>query len=265
MKIKILLFPLLLLIIIGTLIWFIVPTWKEIQTQGTLLQEKNKILTQLQNENQKVDGLAGALQKVGDDKNLVYSYVPPVIGDEDIINNLVYYAGQQSGDDAVQVSKISIAQPEKKTASNVSAGASMPNIGMIPNQGIPEGALPVAIPAVPPAQPSFFNVKFEISGKYSGIKKFLATLETFKRSHSLVGVNISNGGQTGAASSTLTADVDLTFNYVEKYNPIGNIDSNSLGESLNSAVVQEIKNKMSSDVVPVQIGNQPGRDNPFLP
>ena len=257
MKTKILLFPLLLLIILATIIWFIVPAWERIGLQKVELQTKEKTLTEVNSRNQIIDGLLAEFKNNVPAQNTVFKFIPKEMGDDTIINSLIYYANLQPGDNALKVNEISIIpntvnkapiiQPLDANGVPLGVGATDPTTGLV-----------IAPPEIKAVN---FDVKIGFISRYDGMKSFLSDLSKLKRAYDFGNFKISHSTSSdGKDSSALSFEADLTFNFLKEYNaPIA--DQSLLGTSFNKEIISMI-DKRNSEVINVVTGSQ-GKVNPF--
>jgi len=262
MKTKILLFPLLLLIILATIIWFIVPAWQRISLQKTELQAKEKTLTEIMGRNQKIDGLLTEFNNNIDAQNIVFKFIPKEMGDDTIINSLIYYANLQPGDNMVKVNEISVVSPKDTIGNNAPVAPVIPidangnplAVGAID----PATGLVVATPAI---KATNFNVRMRFLSKYDGMKSFISDLSKLKRAYDFGNFKISHPTTTdGGDPNSLLFEAELAFNFLKEYNPIV-ADQSLLGEGFNSEIISMIK-KRNSEVINVVTDSQ-GKVNPF--
>lgn len=261
MRTKILLFPLLLLIIISALVWMIIPDWKIIQTKKADLAEREKQLEEAQAKNSIVDNLINTYRQKTEERNLIEEYVPNKVNDEEIINNFIYYANIQSGDNVLSVSDISVSKPVISKKQPV-----MPAIPQMPEGDFNNSMLPEDIMGArmaigtPLADPVSFNAEVSFVGKYQGVKEFFSKLKALKRANSVSSFSISKNENDN--SGALNVKATLAFNYLDQYNP-QEVDGSLLANNLDMSVVENIKNA-TSDVMKVTVDSK-GRENPFLP
>lgn len=250
MKTKILLFPLLLIIILTTIIWLIVPTWQRIGIQKIELQAKEKHLAEIQGKNQIIDRLLADFNNDISAQETVFKFIPKEIGDDVIINSLIHYANLQPGENSIKVNEISIIQPKAEVAA-------VP----IDQTGIGTPDLNAAINV--PIKATKFNVKMEFLSSYAGIKGFFSDLAKLQRSYDFDNFKISrfSPNEVGTSASLLF-ETELTFNFLEEYKA-SLVDQNLLGNNFDTETINKIK-QMNSEIINV-VNDSTGKPSPFIP
>jgi len=240
----------------------IIPSWKIIQTKKLDLVERQKQLEEAQTKNKLVDNLISVYDQKTSERNLIEEYIPTKVNDEEIINNLIYYANIQTGDKEIKISDISVAKPVankgqtgKPPIPQIPADVDMEN-PIFPG-GIVGRKMEIGTPLNTPVS---FDADVSFVGKYQGLKEFFNKLKIFKRANSVSSFSILRSG-TGS-SEALTVKAKLSFNFLDKYNPV-EVASSLLESSLDMSVAEKIK--VNTNEVMKVIVDSKGRENPFLP
>ena len=242
MKLKLLIAPLLVILIIVMAIWVVVPAYQKLQAQKEELAAAGLKLADIQTKNAMAAKLKQALADNPAQKDILLGYLPQKAQEEIIIENLS-----------------SLAQGE---------GLAVANLSMLDNsQKNNPSAAPVTDPVsgeiIPPALAvNSISATVGIAGPYEKIRSFLGKLAAFKRDNNVVSLKIV---PATAGAGNLQADMVLNLAYFAggsaTVNPNSSIFSNG---SFDTTVVDQIKNKLNTDIVPVNIGNT-GKANPFQP
>ncbi len=243
----------------SVVIMMVVPDWKVAQQKKKDLKAAEEQLAEVQAKNKKIDELIASYNQNSEKVNIINDYVPFSAGDEEIINNLIFYANAQGGENALSFSDISIgkssASQDKASFSPLAQPANWD--GEMPGDiGISGKRLAVG---EVPAEPVFFDVKISFKVKYKGIKEFFSKISALKRSNNVSAFNIIKSDK----ADELNLDATLSFNYLEKYNP-EIINASFLKEGLDLSVAERIKSKATANIEKVTVESA-GRENPFLP
>ena len=238
LKVKILIFPFSIVFIIWLAIWSIVPTWNEIQKTKTQKTGLEKKLSTLGSKNTKVNELMNAINSNTEDRDLVYTYVPNGVKEEEIIDNLNFLASK----DNLFVYNLSVPLLNKYNSQ-------------------------VANPKATNAS-TIVEVNFGVIGNYDNIKGFLGKVAALKRYNNVRSLKIENekSQTTGNQSSSLKASGIFTFNYLLDNEAGFNYEDPIFSENgrINMNIANDIREKTSTEVIELQIGTQ-GKSNPFIP
>ena len=251
MKLKVLVAPVLIVIIVVLAVWYVYPAFQEMQGKtANLTTEQNK-LADIQEKNSKAEALGQVLKGDTVRHDTLLSYIPEQESEEDMISTLNSLAGGEG----LSVFKISIsavtvpAAPAADAATTDAAGN------------------PVVAPSVPVVKN--FVVELGVTGNYAKIKDLLGKIAALQRFNSIASLKInkvqnSDPKADDSASDNLQADVSLNFNYMAKSDAVVNLD-NAIFSSNNfdMSVVDNIKSTMTTVVNGLTVGPQ-GVTNPFV-
>jgi Tfp pilus assembly protein PilO len=241
MKIKILIVPVLLVLIIVAAIWYVMPAWQTLGVEKGQLDSANAQLANMQARNAKAGLLVETLNNSKEQKNVLFKYLPQQSQEEDLIstlNSLAAGSGLKIGD-------ISI-----KTESAAPAPV------LTPEQQA--GTQEITAPA-PTAKT--FTVDVAIAGDYGKIKDFLAKIVSLERYSSVSGLEISQDQTSGG---NLKADMTLAFNYLEKSDATISADNKIfVSGKFDMSVIDMISNKAKTAVNSLTV-DASGTDNPFV-
>lgn len=109
---------------------------------------------------------------------------------------------------------------------------------------------------------NILSANLAVTGPYEKIKAFLGKLSALKRGNDVIALKISaKDGDTAKLAAELTSN----FAYFAGGSAIVNVSSSIFSRgSFDTAVIEQIKSKLNTEVVPVNIG-ETGKANPFLP
>jgi len=258
MKLKLILVPGIIALIVVLGIWFIYPAYSN-GTDGVMDHYK-----QLKAEKQKLDSIKGKsgnanslssqLDSLGSDKEALYEFVPTNIKESEIVNNL----NKMAADSGLLIFGLTVGRPSLSVASM--EAPQKPGINP-------------SIPVLPKAKT--FSADMQISGSYDQVKTFLNKVDNFARYEAIASLNLKKGssvsGQAGAGApdpsmDILAADLKITFNMLDKAKLSGDNVNDAVfsSSSLNTDIISQIKSSRSELAVGVDTG-QKGKANPFLP
>jgi len=243
MKLKLLIAPLLVLLIIVMAIWVVVPAYQELQTKKGELADAQTKLADIQGKNALAAKLKQALADNPAQKEILLGYLPEKAQEEVIIENLSSLA-QGEGLTVADLSLSDNSQKNNPSAAPVVVDASLGEV------------------APPVLAVNLTSTTIGFAGPYEKIKSFLGKLAAFKRDNNVISLKIA---PAATAAGNLQADMSLNLAYFaggsSAINPNSSIFSNG---SFDTTVTDQIKNKLNTEIVPVNIGNT-GKANPFLP
>jgi len=264
MKIKLLLVPSLLTIIIILIIWFIYPNY----TNGTdgvkenyakLKMEREK-LDQLEKKIQNVNALAAEIERKSTEKDTLFNYMPESLKEEEIIDNLNFLASASS----LVVSNISVSLPKKTVEDTPITSAGTGIVALNPSGSAADSELPIAAPVPKPKE---LEVKFSVVGNYAAIKDLVAKIYRFKRYNDVFTAEIKRAttSEGSASGDSLQANLVLNFEFYPKSKEITDVDNAIFSKgNFDMAVIDKIRELTNVDVLKMQI-DASGKENPFLP
>lgn len=266
MKVKILLAPLLISMIIGLLVWLVYPAWTNgmdgVKEKRTEYATEISKLETMSKRNQAIDSLYSDLNANSVNKELVVKYLPEMMAEEEIIKNLNSLAGENS----LIVTALSVSSPKIETAESSEVPMAAPG-GADMVAGMPNQLNPEMITAIPPAKPTNFQVTFNVLGDYSQIKNLLDRIYRLRRFNEILEIEIKKPNiqnENATANNNLEANMVLNFSFFKVSNRAVNpqepvFDNNRF----NVKIISEIE-KRSTDISAVTIENI-GENNPFFP
>jgi len=236
LKVKILIFPLSIVFAIWLLIWSIVPDWNEIQAKKTQKADLEKKLSTLNSKNTKVSQLLNEINSNEQDRDLVYTFIPNGVKEEEIIDTLNFLASNESN---LFVYNLSV-----------------PLLNKYSNPSLLKNNLSTTV-----------EVNFGIVGSYENIKLFLGKVATLKRYNNVNSLKIEKEKniQIGTEKSdSLNASGVLSFNYFIDDGSTFNYEDPLFSEKgmLGMGTISDIRQKTSTEIMNLQIGAG-GKSNPF--
>ncbi len=269
MRLKILFFPLALLVVVVASIWYVYPAYKESMAKRSVLESRQKQLASLSERVTRINDLAATLDASPVARDFLFRYVPFVPDEEHIINaiddaakraavNLITVDVLRGGSDAY-FSTDGDDDLRQQGAASQAAGARQDNlIAVDAAAGAP--LLPIRRPAV-----RELRTNIVASGTYDNLKKFLAFIGTIDRLYGVVSAEIDRGDDTAAGEATgetLMLQSTVAFAYMGHTKIPRNADGALYAQDLDLDAVNTIRAAtvappaLSTDVV--------ARQNPFV-
>lgn len=187
MKLKILFFPLSIMLALVIFIWMTKPDW------NSLKNEKNKLKI-LEAESDKIDGQLQSLDaaysqfsKISDDKTLINNAIPPVEKPDELIAEF-YLKAKES-----EVFIVSAKMEGANKNASCSQVAEIPAIEKGLEEGDSVSESTTDVPSGPMPCLSSSNVNLSLAGSYINLKKFLGQIEKMNRFSMTKGFSISKG------------------------------------------------------------------------
>ncbi len=241
MKLKLLIAPLLVLLIIIMAIWIVAPAYQKLQIQKEELAAAQFKLADIQEKNARAAKLKQTLADNIAQKEILLKYLPEKAQEDVIMEN--FNALMQGG--GLSIVNLSMADDSRKNsapAAPIEADASL---------GEPAPAVLAA---------DSIGASIGIVGSYEKIRSFIGKLATLKRGNNIVSLKI-----TAKDAGSLQADMVLKFSYFAGGDSIISANNSVFSKgSFDTAVIEQIKSNLSTEMVSVNIG-ETGKANPFLP
>lgn len=217
MKVKILLTPLLVVIIIFLMIWMVYPAYTNgidgvVEKRAAYQAEKkkaDKIISQSQN----MEKIYADIQANSSKRDVLVKYVPDNMKEEEIIDNLNYLAGNEG----LSIINLSVDQPEKllnQEDPDEAATKMMEETASVSGQT--KGTTDHMI-YKPKA--NNFKVNLSVSGSYDKIKNLMEKIYKLERFNKIVSLEIAPPEATGESAppaNTLEAAAIISFNFLKK-------------------------------------------------
>ncbi len=243
MKVKIIVFPMLLALSVILFIWYIKPEYDQYQTLKSTLAAKETELSEIQVKKQKIAALSESLAAHESERQTVLRYLPEARNEEDIINAIDVLAR--------------------------SALISLLNVG-IDSKSLGTRSPSDAAPGSFGTEISPILADSSAAGQYENIKGFLNQIYKTDKFSEISSLTISKaetpsgGGEAAASpSGTLTLQVSTIFGYLPKTGVDTNLSIYSKPESdYDYSIVKKISDLVKTP--DIEIGPT-GKANPFLP
>ena len=257
MKIKILLVPILLLLIVYLLVWVAAPQFSALKNSYNLLKaEKNK-LQELKNKAENVNSLVADLSDNTEKQKVILAYLPEDEAAEEIINDLNAIANSSG----VLISGIAISPSEQKSEPAQQTMSSAKNELLRGEEDIFGGmgmGVEMQVDNIPNI--SDVSVDFQITGSYANVKSSLEKLSKLKRYNKIGSVNI-----TKSESGLLETSIASNFSYLNKVDGIYSLNNSIFSQTrFNTSVIEKIKEKLTTGIAELSAGTA-GKSDPFAP
>lgn len=243
MKLKLLIAPLLVLLIIIMAIWVVAPAYQKLQIQKEELAAARLKLADVQEKNAQAAKLKQLLADNAAQKEMLLKYLPEKAQEEVIMGNLnALMLGE-----GVAISNLSIMDDSRKNSASAAPVAAEAGGGEIAPAALAVNSIGAGV---------------GIAGPYEKIKSFLGKLAALRRGNDVISLKINNAA---AAAGNLQADMVLKFYYFAGGDSAAGANSNVFSKGdFDMAAVEQIKSRLNTEVIPVNIG-ETGKANPFLP
>lgn len=259
MKVKILLMPLMIVIIVATSIWLVYPAYSNgssgVRENYTKLKNEQKKLNELQSKSENTSSISAQISSLPE-KDVLYTFIPAEMKEEDIVNGLINMASNAGvllfDEKITQPSKEIIALEEVTPASN----------------RVPISAEAIPTPLLPKTQK--LKIEIKLAGSYEKIKDFLISIGKFNRSNDFevlqISKDISGGADSSSDKSILMVSATVNFNVLRraKLNETNTGSAIFDNPNLETKIISDIKNQSSINIFPLSV-EQKGKINPFQP
>lgn len=248
MKLKILFFPVAVIVAIWASIWVIKPDIMKIKSDMALIETKETELQNVQNKLKTINSLVASLDANAGKVKVINDYLPVVRDEEEIINKI----NQRASDSKVKLFLLSINDPDSS-----------------------QGAKKVPVPADPelvePVKVKTVSVSATVVGDYEDIRTFLNHIHSMERINNIrsteIGYGQSNNGtdKSSGTGSELTATIDMDFDFFPPVAVEKNANLSVFSQpELDFSVVNKVEKLIEEKVANVTAG-ETGKSNPFKP
>ncbi|MEI6587322.1 MAG: hypothetical protein WCO05_00035 [Candidatus Moraniibacteriota bacterium] len=260
MKIKILLAPGLIVVIVVAIIWYVYPAYDGVDG----VRDRRAKMTSQDVLTAKLDGNISSAEKLGTELRVnatqnavVFNYIPKGKEEEKIIENL----NLQATGSTLAVLEISVSE-----LADVVAAAEVSTLSIAPPIADPvTGAVVLEAPKVVPKK---LKVKYSVVGDYANIKVLIGKIQKLKRFNKFLGLDIKTLMTEGQEiSDSLQANMTLEFNYLSEPKRLTDADlSNEIFSAtggFSSQIIGKIRESRNVEVNNVMPGQKRG-NNPFI-
>jgi|WetSurMetagenome_2_1015567.scaffolds.fasta_scaffold350551_2 hypothetical protein len=268
MKIKLLMAPSIVVIIITLLIWVVYPSFTDsiakdgVKEKTAELKAERENLNMMKGKSETVHALASKLNSsaMSTNKDLVMEFLPDSIKEYEIIDNLNYLVLKEE----LQGLAISVSQP----------AATVP---IVQNQADPSANPSAAVaPAEAVPQSTTFKVELTVQGSYDRIKDLFQKVFELKRYNRVLALRIESATDTSKAGSeqqsvtispdTLKASASLEFAFFKKSGEFSSVNDASLAKTeFDQKIMDDISKLKEIPMMPFQPAALKGKPNPFIP
>lgn len=258
MKIKILIMPLVIVIVVTISIWLVYPAYSNgidgVKENYIKLKEKQTKLTQLRNKSENVNSLSAQISSLPE-KDILYSFIPTEIKEEEIINGLA----NLSTNSGLLLLDSTVNQPAKEISNEDNLA--------IQDSGTAKEGKGGNISLAPKIKK--LKTQIKIVGSYEKIKDFLSSIGKFNRSNEfeILEINRNNAGsQTSTDPNILLVNATIDFNFLKSIKLDNSNVSNPIfsNSKLQVRVIEDIKNNKNSNSFQLNV-DQKGKGNIFQP
>ena len=246
MKIKILLAPAIIVIIIVLCIWVVYPAYTNgtsgVKEKYQKLKEQTRLSNNLDSQVNNVSKLSANLKSNALQNRVIFDYISKDKGEEKIIESLNLLAK----DSGLSVLNISVFELKNEVDPNLSSGVA---------------EIPVA------TTPKKIKVDFVVFGDYGGVKVLMEKIQKMNRFNKFSALEIKTLlKEDQTISESLSVKITLELNYLKELADLteGDIDNPIFSAGVfNTRIIDEISKSKSIEVKDVLPG-QKGTANPFL-
>lgn len=272
MKLKLLLVPTIIVLVIILGIWIIYPAYSNgsdgVKDRYDQLKAEQAKLESVRGKGDNVNALTAQLDKSSAEKGVLYGFVPTNMKESEIIKTL----SQMASDSGLLVYNLSINQPVL-SASNLNATVTMGGSLDANAAGASGSADATAAPIMP--SPKNFETDMGVIGNYSQIKDLLGKLNNFSRYNQIASVtlrrnidsvNVATTNTPSTQTNVLMADMKINFNILDK----STLSDSNAGDAVFSSgnldmkIVSQIKASRGISAIGLDTG-QTGKADPFTP
>lgn len=174
MKIKIFFFPVAILVMLVTIIWFAWPLWREVQAKQDAVTQKQDQLSAVEMRKKFVDEKYGELARSGTAGDFLFRYIPRD-PDEEYVINAVNKAAVDSG---VGLAMVEVRRLDGAVTKGFYRDGTTPV-----SVAIPAGTSAPVIPEVVRQPLKEYVAEVTVLGSYDNTKKFLDAMYRIDRLH----------------------------------------------------------------------------------
>lgn len=242
MKLKILIFPAIILAILYLTIWVMVPNYSGaggiLETQAKLAATNEKLGGVTQKENNAAS-LVRDLNNNSEQQNILVKYLPEKKQDEDIVASISAIAGASG----VAVSDIKIADDKKPADDGQIVYDSLGNV-------VPKVEDPI----------KSFTADITMKGDYGKIRQFIFSLDSINRLNEMISLKMDRADDETA---DLKVVLSVRFSYFEKVAKVASVRDEFFARGkFDMRVAEDIRKKAATEIPKIDIGTS-GRNNLF--
>lgn len=260
MKLKIVVAPTLIVLILVAIFFLVTPKYLEIKSgeYKQYLDKKQKI-NDLSMKEQNVEKLIGTLTDNASKEEVLKKYIPESQKEEMVLDSLNFLA-VQSG---LSVYALNVSNIAKGSASD----SDSVNVKRFDLNDINANSSSTSMSA-PTAKT--FQASLGVYGDYEKVKILVDKIYRLERFNSIVSIKIARpqSNDKDAVANGLQTDLVIKFNYLDSLSPREAININSAVFSdgkFDLAIVDNIEKNMDAAMSALDVNAATNRSNPFLP
>jgi hypothetical protein len=266
MRIKLLIFPVVLAASIVIVIGYIWPEFGILRQSFKSLDQSKNVLSSIMQKNTNIKSLISGLDQNTDKESFVKSYLPTGKNEEKIINGINYLAANAG------VSLVNIAMEKEQAQALVANAQTQEPTGS--KDVLFSGSQDANGNPIAPQSREVKTVKIEadVVGNYENIKSFLEQIYAMEMFSSMDSIIISKeaksvtGDQANSDPSMLNSTLEIEFGYLPELKIYNKNYSDPIfsDTTLDLAAYDRLTNLVSKKIPAIEVGTE-GRTNPFLP
>lgn len=266
MRLKLLFFPLMLVLSIFVIYRYVVPEMMEIGRTKVKVVENNDLLKAIREKRDSITALNNQLDTNKAQVDWVMKYLPTQKNEEDIVNEINFIAATsnvslysftfQEPHEEVVVKNEEVVPSNMLTTGNVQSVATYVN-----DQSVNSTKIENLI--------RYSGAKIGVVGNYPSIKLFFQRLHDLELYNVIHDVNIQLAqykDESKKDSGDLLAEVSVNFGYMETAKVQNNYAASIFEKkSYDLENIKSLKQRNSTTVPAIDMNTGVGKDNPFLP
>jgi Tfp pilus assembly protein PilO len=209
MRLKVLIVPFFIVMILILGIGYIKPDFDAIQTKKAEQAIKETKVANIETVKGNIDSLNSALDTQPDTEKFMYQYLPEVLDQEQVIDAFNFLANQSG----LAITKMDLDKPIEVASAPEPIAVPAPG-GILSPAGL--GDLEVPIVPAAPAVAKIFILKGSVAGQYENIKTFfnqVSHIERFQKIR-LFSIETDTTGDTENADGNLIGTFEAEFGYL---------------------------------------------------
>ncbi len=256
MKLKLLFFPIAVIVAVSLIIGFISPEFSNTKEKRSSLKFKEKTLSNVIEKKQNINSLIDSLNSSQEKEILIKSYLPTSKYEEEIINK-VYKIAIDS-----KVSLINLTFSAESLKNKLPSNAKRQEKISLAGE---EEVLVV--------KPKDIGVSVELLGTYENTMDFLDNVYIMEKFNEINSIDISKvseksdegSEEASAAGNNLKTTVDIRFSHLAPISVDKNYGLEVFSKkSFDFSLVDKLENMIIKKIPSVEIGAT-GKNNPFMP
>lgn len=257
MKLKLLFFPIAVIVSLSLIIGFISPEFSNIKEKRNSLKLKERTLKDTIERKQNIISLTNSLDLNQEKEILIKNYLPSSKYEEEIINK-VYKIAIDS-----KVSLIDLIFSNKGLKNKLPSAVRKEEI-ILEEEG--EKMLVV--------EPKEMGVNVELLGTYENVRSFFSNVYAMEKFNNISSIDISKVGEksgeepeeaSGSSNNLLKVTVNINFNYLAPISVNKNYSLEIFSrKNFDFSLADELEKMIVKKIPSVEVGAT-GKNNPFVP